>query len=109
MVHDTLVPAGRPTFYQKKRGLPQGPPVDEVIPPENVLTCHSLMVLPGSFASRSGVLTVPISTAFRAFLSRSAEVVKKEELHVPIQTVDPMLSADIISFLKKVKVSQFLP
>ena len=55
------------------------------------------------------MLTASISIAFRAFLSRSAEVIKKEELHVPIQSVDPKLSADVISFLKKVKVSQILP
>ena len=88
-------------LYQKKRGLPQGTPVDEVIPPEKDITRHSLMVLSGSFGSRSGVLTVPISTAFRAFLSRSAEVMKKEEIHVPIHTVDYILSSGIISFLKR--------
>ena len=67
------------------------------------------MVLAGSFVSRSGVLTARVSIMLRAFLSWSAEVIRKEELNAPIALIDPRLSFDVMSFLRKEKVSMILP
>ena len=59
----------------------------------------NLMVLTGMFGTQNGVLSAPITTTIRAYLSRAAEVAPKDHLNTPLMVFDKKLSLEIYRFL----------